>query len=273
VIAVERRGRLGNQLFQFAFGIAASRRLGTSFVMADHELRALFTLGSYRRPLGRIGRSIRYRMNRAVQPYEVVKIEDRTDDPADVMTRLGDRTHYAGFFQSEAYFYDYRDAVRGAYAARREHVHEFEARYASLLERPYICCHVRRTDYVTLGDGAALPVSYYTDALRLLDLPAPTPVVFVGDDLSEVESHFGSAAEVRFERNSEIVDLLLLVHAAAVVSSNSSFSWWGAWLGSDTRRVVAPRFWLDFRNRREYPPHVIPERWAQLTVVPGSTTA
>ena len=37
-IAVEVRGRLGNQMFQFAFGLAASRQLGTDFVIADDVL-------------------------------------------------------------------------------------------------------------------------------------------------------------------------------------------------------------------------------------------
>lgn len=271
MISVERRGRLGNQLFQFAFGIAASRRLETSFVMADEELRALFTLGEHGRPVGRIGRSIRYRMESRVHPYEVVKIDDAVyDDPADVLTMLRDHVHYAGFFQSEAFFLDVRDAVRRAYAPHRRHVTELERRYGALLERPYVCCHVRRTDYLQWGDGVALPVSYYADALRSLDLPPQTPVVFVGDDLTEVEAAFASDDHVRMERNSEILDLLLLVRATAVVSSNSSFSWWGAWLGPDTRPIIAPRFWLGFPSAREYPPNVIPDRWKQLTVTPDS---
>ena len=239
--------------------------------MADEELRALFTLGEYGRPIGRIGRSIHYRVDRATHPYEVVKIEERVDGPAEVMAHLRDRTHYAGFFQSEDFFADLRETVRETYVPRRKHLTAFKAHCGHLLERPYICCHVRRTDYLTLGEGAALPVSYYTDALQSLDLPTETPVLFVGDDLNEVEAEFGLSANVRFERNSEIVDLLLMTHAAAVVTSNSSFSWWGAWLGSDTRPVVAPRFWLGFRNRLEYPPRVVPERWTQLIATPEST--
>jgi hypothetical protein len=58
MIAVERHGRLGNQLFQFAFGIAASSCLDTSFVMADNELRDGFTLAPTRgRSAGHAARS------------------------------------------------------------------------------------------------------------------------------------------------------------------------------------------------------------------------
>ncbi|HWD24108.1 MAG TPA: alpha-1,2-fucosyltransferase [Acidimicrobiales bacterium] len=239
--------------------------------MADDELRALFTLGEFGRPFGRIGRSVRYRVDRALRSYDVVKIGDSAyDAPAEVMAALRDRTHYAGFFQSEAFFADVIQTVREAYVPHPQHVSEFKTRYRHLLERPYICCHVRRTDYLQWGEGVALPVSYYTDALRSLELPPKTPVVFVGDDLSEVEAALGSCPAVRFERNLEVVDLLLMVHAAAFVSSNSSFSWWGAWLGPMTRSVLAPRFWLGFPERREYPPGVIPPHWAQLTVASES---
>ncbi len=35
MIAVRLDGRLGNQLFQYAFGVAASRRLGTGLLIDD----------------------------------------------------------------------------------------------------------------------------------------------------------------------------------------------------------------------------------------------
>jgi hypothetical protein len=267
MIAVERRGRLGNQLFQFAFGIAASHRLGTQFVMADDQLRELFTLGPFGRPAERIARSLRYRAERAVRAYAVAKV-DNTDyeAPSEVLDALRDRALYAGFFQSETFFAECRETVREAFTPRPRHVRVFRERYGSLLQGDYLCCHVRRTDYLKWGDGMALPASYYTDALRSLDGFEGKPVVFVGDDLDEVEAVFGDRPNVRFERNAEIVDLLLMTHAAAVVSSNSSFSWWGSWLGPEDRTVVAPRHWLGFRDGREFPPDVVPQRWRSLTV-------
>jgi len=261
VIAVESRGRLGNQLFQFAFGIGASRRLGTSFVMPDRLLRAAFTLGRYGRPLGRRRRALRYRLGR----YPIVKFDNESyREPADVLRQLTDRTQYAGFFQSEDFFANARDEVRAAFTARPEVLRAFRERHAGLLEAPYVCCHVRRGDYLQLG--IALPLSYYADALDLLDPDRRLRVVFVGDDLDEARAALAGDPRVAFEHGDEVLDLLLIAHASAVVTSNSSFGWWGAWLGDPSRRVVAPRYWFGFRDGVERPGRVIPDGWEQLEV-------
>jgi len=257
---------LGNQLFQFAFGIGASLRLGTSFVMADDKLRDLFTLGEYGHSLDRVRRSLGYRMQRAVHPFPVVKIGN-TDfaSPEDVLDRLEDRRNYAGFFQSEGFFRDAASRVRAAFTPLPRHRARFESRYSELTANGYVCCHVRRTDYLKWRGGVALPSAYYADALDAL-AAGDLPVVFVGDDLTEVERTFGHRRGVRFEHGDEIVDFLLLVNAHAVVTSNSSFGWWGAWLGRPERTVVAPRHWAGFKDGREYPPAVIPSRWTQIPV-------
>jgi hypothetical protein len=48
-----------------------------------------------------------------------------------------------------------------------------------------------------------------------------------------------------------------------VISSNSSFSWWAAWLNRDAR-VIAPRLWLGLSVGEEFPPGTIPAGWEQI---------
>lgn len=179
---------------------------------------------------------------------------------------LRDRTVYAGYFQSERFFADAADDVRRAFRPLPVHAELFRKRYGDLLEHRYIACHVRRTDYTRFRGGVVLPTSFYARCLEQLDPSGRTPVVFVGDDLAETRSVFGARRDVRFEENVEVVDLQLLVHASAVVTSNSSFSWWGAWLGQPARPVLAPRHWLGFKEGRDYPPFVVPRAWEEVDV-------
>jgi len=253
-------------MFQFAFGLAASMRLGTDFAMNDELLRPVFRLGSWPSPARRIGRSVRFHYNKRFAPAPVVKI-DNQDDPDVALAKLANGVHYAGFFQSERYFEGAETPVRRGFEFQPHHVERFRARYGDVIGAPYACCHVRRTDYTS--SGFALPVSYYEECLRLAQLSDGTPVVFVGDDLEEVGLEFGERPAVRLEQNDEAVDLQLLANATVVVTSNSSFGWWGSWLGIPGRRVYAPQYWLGFRTGCENPRAVIPPGWHQVPVSPN----
>jgi Glycosyl transferase family 11 len=255
VIAVECRGRLGNQMFQYAFGLAASHVLGTTLKIDDAELRRLFVLG----PPRQVGEQA---------PGHVVTVSnDAYDVPAEVLEHVTDETTYVGYFQSEEFFRPIADDVRDVFRLRDDHVRAFNSLYAELAEREYVCCHMRRTDYHTFAGGVALPMSYYGSALARLGVSQGTPIVFVGDDLDEARESFRDLPGARFERNDEAIDLQLLRHASDVVVSNSTFAWWGAWLNERPgTRVLAPRHWLGFDFGWEYPPHVIPPGWARVRV-------
>jgi hypothetical protein len=254
VIEVACRGRLGNQMFQYAFGVAAARRLGTSFAFDARELEPLFALGLHAAPDGR------------ERPVVAVGNDDY-DDPAAVLAQVADETQYVGWFQSELFFADVAAEIRAAFCLRGAQRERFTDSYGDLAGRPYVCCHLRRTDYHTFAGGAALPMRYYEDALERLGPPAGTPVVFVGDDLEEAVRAFGTLPGARFEHNDAAVDFQLVTDASAVVVSNSTFAWWGAWLNARARDgVIAPRHWIGFTFGWEYPPCVVPRRWTQIAV-------
>jgi hypothetical protein len=263
VISVEARGRLGNHMFQFAFGLGASTRLGTDFAMNDELLHPEFRLGPWRSPTRRLRRSVRFHLRKRLSPAPVVKIAN-TDDADAALATLEDGIHYAGFFQSERYFAGVENMVRAAFEPYPQHVERFRDLYDDLARSPYVCCHIRRTDYVE--GGWDLPISFYEECLALARPSEETPVVFVGDDLREARRAFEGRPGFRFEQNDEIVDLQLIVNATAVVTSNSSFGWWGSWLGAADRPVYAPRHWLGFRAGVDNPRSVIPPGWQQVSV-------
>jgi len=57
-------------------------------------------------------------------------------------------------------------------------------------------------------------------------------------------------------------DLVLMRYCQHAIIANSSFSWWGAWLGDGHERiVVAPRTWYQGLQTSF---DIIPERWLKL---------
>jgi hypothetical protein len=146
-----------------------------------------------------------------------------------------------------------------------------------LSRRPSIVVHVRRTDYRTFGNEALgwdlrLPWSYYDDCLARIDDRDRHQILFIGDDLDDVERRYGTMPNATFERNAPIVDFQLLQAADAAIISNSSYAWWGAYLGTPGRPVFAPRNWLGFKAGFEWPAGIATVPWTWVDVRPGDVT-
>jgi hypothetical protein len=284
VIGVELRGGPGNQMFQYAFAIAASNRLNTDSVVyasnraampGGEQLSGNFTLGG--------ASSLVF--EDPGYPTRWIDNQDY-DRPEDVLDSLTDQTSYSGYFQSCRFFAKVEDKVRDSFRIRTELDEAFRERFADLLSAPYVCCPVRRgADYRAFIGGSHLPLEYYRDGLAIVSPPPGTPIVFVGDELDEVREELGSIEGARFEPNEPIVDFQLILHARAAVIPNSTFAWWGAWLADRCELVVAPQYWLGWRHRAgwhqrraageshrrterswEYPYGIIPSHWSQVSI-------
>ena len=204
-----------------------------------------------------------FRLEQGFRPDLVVFGQD--EDPAAGIARLRDGAEFAGFFQSELWFADFADEIRRLFTVRAEHQDDFRRRFPEL--GPYICMHVRRTDYLDMPPGWALPASYFTDALAEIPDRDRFKLIVVSDDPDTVRADLAGEPEVHFSDNPPIVDLQLLMNAHFVITSNSSFSWWGAWLNQTPQPlVIAPQHWLGFASGADEPVKVLPERWMVLPV-------
>jgi hypothetical protein len=262
MIAVDKRGGLGNQMFQYAFGVAAARRLGTFFAYDTTELERYFRLLGPKplRAATRLAVRI-FDERRGLERREVVA--DDREEPDEILQSLSDKTFYGGHFYSEGFFHPAAARVRTAFRIREAHLRRFQGKYSSLVTSGYVCAHVRLTDFFSYRDDVTLPPGYYQRALDALD--NDLPVIIVSDDPERVRLAFESNPRIRVEANDEIVDFLLLKHAKRVISSNSSFAWWAAWLNETPGlRVIAPQWWLGLHSRCELPIRAIPEQWERI---------
>jgi hypothetical protein len=261
VITVDQRGRMGNAMFQWAFGFVAARRLGTTFWVDESHLRPVFHLDARPRAAAR---RLRFDVARRRDQWSVRHV-DNAEPAAAVLSTLTDRTAYSGFFQSGAYLAGHEHAVRSAFRVRRGPRRAFAAVHGDL--EGHVAVHVRRGDYAGFNGGALLPESWYRACLDRLSPAGRRPVVFVSDDLDHVEATYRDVPGARFVSASEAVDLQVLMRADALVLSPSSFSWWGAWLNPCAPTVLVPERWLNFRvGGPEYPHGVTCAGWTRVPV-------
>jgi hypothetical protein len=63
-------------------------------------------------------------------------------------------------------------------------------------------------------------------------------------------------------------DLALMMLCTHNVVSNSSFAWWGAWLGSaENKQVIAPMNWVNKKYKNNIlidSPDIVPPDWLRI---------
>ena len=259
MIAVKLHGRLGNQMFQYAFGLSAAEAIKTRLILLrpdleDAVLHNYFTLGSNRFLL-----LLRLRFARYLKPQKQIHFNNE-QSPRKVILSLANSTLYTGFFQSADYFKNIDLLVREHFQIRDSYARKFQEKYSHLSSRKYIVIHTRKTDYYTHGntrlggEDITLDRIYYDKCLSNITNLHDYEVIVISDDIDLTKEDFKNYSNFHYESNEEIIDFQLMLHANILIISNSSFSWWGAYLNPDpNKKVYAPKYWFGTKVKTEYP--------------------
>jgi len=287
-------GGLGNQMFQLACGQALALRAGLPLVLAldqfvgyklhqGYELARVFAvdvptatpeqlsdlLGTYRFPLMR-------RLVPHLAPGQ--RCHGRAwFEPADgrflpgVLAASGP-TYLQGYWQSESYFDDAQAALRATLQFREPPCAANAAWLSRIAACTSVSLHLRRGDYISnlknQGIYAVCTPAYYRAAIsRMLDSHPQAHFFVFSDELAWAREMLASCRHpvhfVDHNRGADSYnDLRLMSHCQHHVIANSSFSWWGAWLGQRPgQRVVAPQRWFIDPMRGV---NIMPARWERL---------
>ena len=240
MITIRLLGGLGNQLFQAAFAMSLQDR-GYE-VQLD---RSFLIEGTHREySLGYFGIKADGKA-RGREVYEVgMRYNESYLDPTDDCTLIG-------YWQTEKYFAQISNNVREAF------------KFPDISPRlPHIAVHVRRQDYVGLEHfHGMMTLDYYRAAIAQIRrrVGAEIPVMVFSDDLNWCKQNFPDFEIANGGTKYE--DLRLMSLCDYQVTANSSFSWWGAWLGRQ-QMVVTPKQW--FSNISIDYTDVVPSRWVKL---------
>lgn len=277
MIKVDLLGRLGNQMFQYAFAYATAKMNRTRFLItptAPFEPARYFKLDAgtnffyktipYNRyfiKLASICFPGRYNGNRVVDDQENGFVEQK------------DNCSYMGYFQSEKYFTAYKDQIAAAFAIKKKYTKKFQEKYSALLQHhKVIVIHVRRTDYLNFekehlgGKNLSLPLSYYRNCLQLIGDLSKYKILCISDDIDLVKQELGIDQQISYEQNDMITDFQLVQHADIAIIANSSFAWWAAYLNTKAEKIYAPKYWLGFRVNKEFPYGIIPGKFQPVNV-------
>ena len=287
MIAVRLQGRLGNQLFQYAFIYVAAKQLNTSFYIDQHIERSvvnkyfeklnppknhlcvrLFGINGFKNIFSYHLRRFYYK--KLAQFYKLqVKQYDFNEDQHQVT--IQNDTLYLGYFQSELLIRSIENTIREKFILKNEFVDQFNKKYGNLYRNnKIVTIHIRRTDYLNLphlnlgGADLSLPVDYYQKAIAKYE-GKNVHFIFISDDIEFVENNFRQLTNKTISTDTEIMDFQHLLNADGCIISNSTFSWWGAWLNSTKNKTIyCPRYYLGYRDKKEFPQNIYPHEWKQI---------
>jgi hypothetical protein len=172
-----------------------------------------------------------------------------------------------GYFQSYRYFTP--DEVATLFSCPPSVDAEIESQFGRILkDYETVSVHVRRGDYLTLPDRFPfVGKAYLRRAMRRFS-NRNVAFIFTGDDIAWVKKHFKGNNIFYSEGNSEYFDLFLATKCRHNILSNSTFSWWGAYLNRHAdKRVIAPRRWYGpvlYREANARHGQLLPDDWEQL---------
>ena len=284
-VVVRLAGGLGNQMFQYAAGLALSQRLSSQLLIDSRQYSTYtlhgFGLNSWRLSgqqaseallkkapllLIRLGQKFPFLLNHKRFFREKSLAFDAR------WKQLSHAKWLIGYFQSEHYFKSARAAI----------VQEFTLRdplpnQALLFEQAMQACqsvavHVRRGDYVsnpeTLKIHGICSPAYYQAAIQSIKkrVPGATFYVFSNDEVW-AKANIDWPLNTQFVNSgssSPAVDMALMAACKHHIIANSSYSWWGAWLAASEHGIkIAPQPWFDEPTYPEA--DLVPAHWERLS--------
>jgi len=282
-------GGLGNQMFEYAFAYVQAKKHKTTFFFGKEgmplsiykyfelEINVFYLLDHLFFNSNRFSLLFSHYLRK--QFYSIIKKVNikrtlfigNNDDPLK-FTFLQNKTYYKGYFQSPIYFSEYESIIKEKFQIKDKFLCNYKKKYSDLTDRKIVAIHIRKTDYKDLShlnlgkSDLSLPLSYFKKIIENIH-KANNYYIFVSDDINLIRPHFQYLENAIFSDDIEINDFLHLLFADTVIISNSTFSWWAAYLNNNPNKIVyCPKYFLGYAIKQEYPTYIYPKDWHQIVV-------
>ena len=261
-IVVKMTGGIGNQLFGLAAGLNQARRLSCRLVL---DARAFGATEIRSFELGDLGYEViqptlsqaripsKFQFPKRAKSFEGLQVfKEAGFDYDDSINQVRPGTLLTGYFQSFKYFSEVESELLEILESSNS-IYDKTSLRGNVL--PEVTMHVRRGDYLdekTIRFHGLATNSFFNRSLNFLGSSFDSAKVKIYSDspelidIREYKTNFDLSL-VDDSSLSSIETLRAMAHGEAFIMSNSSFSWWGAWLMNmrgGSGPVIAPRPWF-----------------------------
>jgi len=197
------------------------------------------------------------------------------EDPEhmDSINLLEQPVYFDGYWQNVDYFRSIDDIIRKEFSLITTPIGSLKAWQKRIQKHQCaVSVHIRRGDYLSKKVSAmfdVLSMDYYHAAMnRIIESFEDAVFIIFSDDPLWVKKHFSEttyACEIVDGNHEGYDDMYLMSQCRHHIIANSTFSWWGAWLGSSAdQQVIAPEQWGLSDSVKKITGGIIPPEWERV---------
>lgn len=169
------------------------------------------------------------------------KLDLYIDHPNEVKNK--EATVYGGYFQSESHFEKYSEAVKSLFSPTKEFIDRIRTEIPVIFNTEVTVINVRRGDYLHYPTYHPVVSPEYIH--KALTLVPSNQYIVASDDIPWCKEHLNIPNAIYLEGWKVHEQLWIMAMCHHFIISNSSFSWWAAYLSRHPGKIViAPETWF-----------------------------
>lgn len=295
MIIIKLQGGLGNQMFQYAFGrcltlknnaklvldlsFLLNRPAGVEYTFRNYELNEFDIKAEICKSKNKIYQNFfskvigKYKIFRALNFIKFPAIIIQKDfKPLKKYLSLNGNYYLDGFWQSELFFNDFESQIRQDFIFKGEIPKQCNQFLSGIKLSNSICLHIRRGDFLkneeTINTHGLCTLDYYKKGIEYMRNALDNTVFFVFTDdfhwaKNELQGDNFKFFDFEELQSKSALNLYIMQQCKHFIISNSSFSWWAAWLADGNDKIViAPKIW--FADKNIDFSQVVPQNWIRI---------
>lgn len=229
-------GQLGNQMFEIATASALAW---------DNDAEACFP---DLHPVSAEYRHVFFRCNRSTPNVSITKEWGNGCPFSYVPIPYQPNMKLGGYLQNEKYFAHHREKILQLFAPSPADLKHIKKKYRHILSHPNsVSVHVRYYYREKPDDESFIQYEreYYEKAMNCF--PKDSLFVVISDNIDFAKNNIPTEGRnvLFIEKEPFYIDFYLQTLCKNNIISNSTFSWWGAWLNQNNQKIVIrPQKWL-----------------------------
>ena len=242
MIRAKLKGRLGNQLSQYAICRIIAEKNGYEFSIPNEwQGQELFECS--------LGVDCKQETN-----LDIFNEGENKFNPE--VFHVKDNTILDGFWQSDRYLSGYEEKVQEWFRPKKIN---------QIIEYNTCVIHLRMQD--RYGEDLKLPKEYFDKAKEIVRSKVGQSIKFliVTDNPEMAKSYFKDDV---ITSNTFIEDFIFIYQAKYKIISASTFSWWASWLNAtEDTLIIAPDKWMHYNNLKDklfFPRDIITDKFQYI---------